>query len=367
MKERLISFIAAASITVCGLNFSVLAAQEQKCTVYVAANGDDSADGTINKPLKTLDGARQKVSILKEKHSGEIEVIFRGGEYRFSETVSFTAKDSGTTESQIVYRAYDNEKVEFKGSVELDTAAGQKVADKAILSRMYESVRDKVLCFDLTQMGISRSMIRQHSNTFSEKRLANGEVNVLYVNNSQQMLAQWPNGEGKYSRWESTANAKTMLYHETEPNRWEEAKNFWLGGYPSYDYLSWRASVTDIDTKEKSLTISGEKFTSYQSRRWKAFNLLEEIDIPGEYYIDPDTMLMYFYPPYSLENVKFELSWLNTPLVSFKDTKNVKFEGITFCQTRGSAAELTDVDNTDFVNCIFENVHYRGIYVTGSE
>lgn len=359
MKKRVISLFAATVFAVAGMNL-VSAEANDKHIIYVSPSGNDSNPGTIERPLKTLQNAKEKAALLIAESDIAVEVVFREGEYRFSESVDFTAADSGTAEKPVVYKAYEGENVEFKGSLEVDSSKGKRVTDETVLSRMYESVRNKVVCFNLEALGIKKDMVRMPGNNDGWRALINGEVNGIYIDGTEQTVAQWPNGEGVYTRWENAVDANTIQYEDMQPNRWGKAKNFWLGGYNSYDYYYIRQSVTDVNTDEKTISIytqnSAHQFTSHQSRRWKAINLLEEIDIPGEYYIDTDSMMLYLYPTHSLKDAKMEISWLNVPMISLKNTQNVKFEGITFTQTRGNAIDMTDVDNIDIVGCRFENI-----------
>ena len=66
-----------------------------------------------NRLLKTLEGARIKVQETIMNGSVPVDVIFRGGEYRFNKTVSFTELDSGTKEAPITYKAMENENFRF--------------------------------------------------------------------------------------------------------------------------------------------------------------------------------------------------------------------------------------------------------------
>lgn len=371
VKKKIISVLTTLFLLT--MNTVSIASAEndsEVITIYVAANGLDTSPGTVDKPLKTLAGAKEKVSQLRRTEDKKVEVVFRGGEYRFTNSVEFTGADSGTEEKPVVYKAYDGEKVEFKGSVEVDAAKGKMVTDKAILDRMYESVHNKVVCFDLNELGLSQSMIRQPGLNDGWRALVNGEVNSIYLDGTEQTVAEWPNGEGKYARWENTVDAVTIKYTQNEPNRWENANNFWLGGYNSYDYYYIRQSVKKVDTKEKSISIhavdNSHKFTSYQSRRWKAINLLEEIDVPGEYYIDPENMKLYIYPTKSLKNTKMEISWLNYPMIKLTEAQNITFEGITFTQTRGDAVTATNIKNIDVINCTFKDISGKAIAAEGT-
>lgn len=370
MKKRIISLIAVISLVTSAANFTIAFAENDgKQIVYVSPDGSDSNPGTKERPLKTLDGAKNKVAQLMLTSKNGIDVVFRQGEYRFSSTAEFDEANSGTAENPIVYKAYDNEKVEFKGSVEIDASKGKRVTDQNILSRMYESVWNKVVCFDLTELGIKSAMIRQAANVDTSWPLNNGEMNGVYVDDTSMTLSQWPNGEATYVRWENAVGPHTIEYTDNAPNRWGKAKDFWLGGYPTFDYYYVRSGVTEVNTAEKTISIysntSSHTFSSFQARRWKAFNLLEEIDFPGEYYIDPESMMLYIYPPYSLENARMEIAWLNTPLISITNASNITFEGITFSQTRGNAISMMYVDNIDIIGCTFENIQGYGVYARG--
>src|SRR5690349_15025408 len=78
-----------------------------QATYYVSPNGSDSNTGTsITSPFATLDHARQVVQSVNGSMTGDIVVYLLGGTYSFSNTVTFTPRDSGTNGHQIFYEAY---------------------------------------------------------------------------------------------------------------------------------------------------------------------------------------------------------------------------------------------------------------------
>ena len=84
--------------------------------IYVALQGKDSNDGSIQKPLASFEAAQNAVRLVKQSgFKGSIEVIVRGGTYYFAETIEFTAKDSGTKDSPITWKAAEGEKVILSG------------------------------------------------------------------------------------------------------------------------------------------------------------------------------------------------------------------------------------------------------------
>lgn len=359
--KRIISAAVAAIMSLSCMSMAF--AEENTVTIYVSPQGSDSNPGTIEAPLKTFDMARKTVQKYIDSGS-KIDVIFRGGEYRLDSTVNFTGSDSGKKDSPITYKAYDGEKVEFKGSVTLDISKAKQVTDEKILSRLYDDVKNKVVEIDLTEQGIDLSKLKKYQHHGTEHPLQGGEVNLLVQNGNVQTVSEWPNGFGNYTTWDYAESGDILHYTDTEPNRWKDAKYTWIGGYNAYDFQYARRTVTGIDTENSTISCySGStKFTSSQSRRWKIYNLLEEIDVPGEYYMDFDTNSLYWYPEQSLTDSVIELGVLSS-FLNIQYAENITFENLCFTHCQGTGITMKQVKNVDFVGCEISNVGQRGMYI----
>ena len=90
----------------------------EKNHLYVAPYGDDKAEGTAEKPLKTLEKAKEVVRSMA-KTNGDIVVEFGDGFYPIKETVKFSSKDSGTKDCTITYKAAKGAKPVFSGGERL--------------------------------------------------------------------------------------------------------------------------------------------------------------------------------------------------------------------------------------------------------
>jgi len=92
-------------------------------TFYVAPDGNDSWSGTLrapnarhtNGPFATFDHARTVVQSLNKAGVKQVVVQFRDGTYFLPETVQFTAADSGTPGTEIVYQNYRGESPVISG------------------------------------------------------------------------------------------------------------------------------------------------------------------------------------------------------------------------------------------------------------
>jgi len=88
--------------------------------LYVSPIGNDSASGTSSEPLKSLQGARDKIRSLNIAGHEPINIYFRSGTYAFSAPVTFEPQDSGTATNPITYQGYQEEKVLLSGGFKLE-------------------------------------------------------------------------------------------------------------------------------------------------------------------------------------------------------------------------------------------------------
>ncbi len=94
-------------------------------TFYVAPNGNDLWSGTLaapnsagtDGPFATFDRARAAVQSISKAGLTQVAVQFRGGTYYLSSTEVFTAADSGTASTPVVYQNYPGESPVFSGGV----------------------------------------------------------------------------------------------------------------------------------------------------------------------------------------------------------------------------------------------------------
>lgn len=78
--------------------------------LYVDVCGDDKNDGSIEKPFKTIERAKQKIREIKKLNGmiGNINVYLRDGEY-YTDGLSFDADDSGENGYFVNFMSYPNE------------------------------------------------------------------------------------------------------------------------------------------------------------------------------------------------------------------------------------------------------------------
>ena len=95
-----------------------------------------------------------------------------------------------------------------------------------------------------------------------------------------------------------------IVYDGDRPKRWVGEKDVWLHGYWFWDWSDQRQRIESIDTERRIITLA-KPYHSYGYRKGQwfyAFNLLSELDEPGEWYLDRTADRLYFWPPTPIES-----------------------------------------------------------------
>jgi len=85
--------------------------------LHVAPDGDDAAPGTPERPLASLEGARDAIRRLRDAGgaAGPVTVLIRGGTYRLARPFVLEPRDSGAPGAPVVYAAREGERPVFSG------------------------------------------------------------------------------------------------------------------------------------------------------------------------------------------------------------------------------------------------------------
>ncbi len=265
---------------------------------YISPDGSDKNPGTLEKPFASLQRAQQAV----EKKLGM--VFLRGGTYYLPETFVFTAQDSGTKDAPVIFQNYQDEKPVISGGVKLENLDWQPYTNGIFQAKVPDDL----------------------------------QTEEIFVNGERQILARYPNFDPTAKYFDGYA-ADAISTNRVA--RWADP----MGGYfhamhPSlWGDFTWRITGKDADGK---VTMEG----GWQNNRGGAMhrqirfveNIFEELDSPGEWFLNNKTHTLYFYPPAGLDlkTATVEATRLRS-LVEFRgDEKNpvrfVTLRGLTFRQ-----------------------------------
>lgn len=345
--------------------------------IYVSPDGNDDNRGDKDSPLKTVEAAKSLANI-KKIGGNPVEVIFKEGKYLIDKTVSFTSSDSGSAGAPIVYKAEDGANVVFTGAAALDISAFKPVSG-AVYERLPKASADHVLQLDLKKQGIEKSVVDLDTNRVEG---GSGIPLGIYLNGKRQSVSRWPNTgyntfltagvleAGGVRRWGQNPDVGAVFkYSEINPSKWKDVSNSYLVGYFGAEFWGEWAKIKRVDAEQNTIELS--RWTQYgvkEGYRWSVMNVLEEIDIPGEYYIDYNDMMLYYYPPYEIEKGRdsFEISLLTDDMLNVSGTKYLEFKDIAFEENRGNGLVFTDIKNINLDGCTIRNIGINGVIVGGT-
>ena len=318
--------------------------------VYVATDGKYGAAGTPAAPVDGLEAAK-KIAVRYMKEYGAsypVHIFVKGGTYRFKSGVSFDETEfTLNTYKGLSIENFDESMPEFTGSVLLDQEKFTPVTDAVTLARVHKNARGKVASMDLREMGIKK--LENLPNLFY----------YIYLNDIEQTNARWPN-EGEATIF-SVPQQNSFTFSETDPTRWTDAKNAYVFGHFSSAGWEWHQGIiTSVNAATKTINIKGAENdvlkTSAVGTGWYAANLLEGLDMPGEWYVDTDNLKLYYYPPYRLKDQKLEMTTYLGTLLTFNNSKNLTVKGINFSKC-GRAIEFTgnSINGVTITKCEFSH------------
>ena len=359
--------------------------------VYVAADAAAGGTGERRSPCQTLTQARDGIRALRKAgtlKSGESVTVYVGaGVYRFDTTFELAAEDGGTAEAPVVYRALKRGQARIHGGVTLAPEAFKPLADEGVLARLDPAVRGKVLVCDVSAAA---------GGGFAAFKTAYQGVPAgpwLYVDRQPMTLARWPNADAPEAGWAGFSKAVdtglpkadaadpalrkahpgAFVFEDPRPARWNLDEGVWLLGYWTHDWCDEVIRIAAYDKEKQVIALAAPHGYGINGgtwgaakRRFFALNALEELDAPGEWYLDRARKQLYFYPEAAFEDALIVLATLSQPLVKVSGAKHVKFIELAFEYAHSDGIVLQNTEGVEIAGCLVANCAAGGISVSGS-
>lgn len=359
--------------------------EEEQLVLYVATNGNDAWSGRLpapnasrsDGPFATLQRARDAIRQLKQAGplpKGGVAVELAGGIYSLTQPLELGQQDSGTENAPVVYRGRKGEEVHLIGG-RLVTG-WRPVTDRAVLARMDEAARGHVLQADLKAQGVA-----DFGQMKPGPRWGQSDPGAeLFFQDEPMTLARWPNQGfvkivdllGKTPAHKRAPNDRLegiFTYDGDRPKRWIAAQDVMLHGYWARDWADQRLKIESIDTEKRTITLQPKPQHAFGFRKGQwfyAYNLLTELDQPGEWYLDRQSGVLYFWPPAEIAAGKPMLSLLPN-LVSMQNVSFVTLRGMTLETCRGTAVQIAGGVNVRVVGCVIRNTGAWAVSLSGRE
>ena len=321
---------------------------------YVAPTGSDANPGTKDKPFATVARARDAVRQLGPRR-GAATVVLRGGTHTLPETLVLGPEDSGTKDAPVTYAAAPGEQPVLSGGSRLELT--------------WKPYKGPIL-----QAAVPKGTT----------------TDQLFVNGERQHMARTPNfdpGErilGGHAR---------DCFSKERASRWSDPKGAFIHAMHRHMWGDFHYVITGKDEKG-NVTYEGgwqnnRRYGMHGNYRFVE-NVFEELDAPGEWFLDRKTSTLYLYPPEGtdLANAVVETVRLRH-LVELRGTADrpvrfVAFKGITFRHAartfmdnrepllrsdwttyRGGAIVFEGAEDCVLEDCVVDQVGGNAVFASG--
>ena len=339
MKKLILSFIILCAVSI---GSSLLA----QTIYYVSPHGNDSGDGSLNKPFRTIEKAQTSARGASE----DVTIYLRGGIYHLTNPLVFIPEDTPQGK-HLTLRSYANERVTITGGVPLDVK--------------WESYKN----------GIMKSKLNERM-----------PIDMLVVDGVIRPMARYPNYDPTAVRFNGTA---ADAISPERVKTWKNPAGGYLHAMHLHDWGDFHYRFTGKD-KKGNLTMEGgwqnNRQLGIHNKNRMVENIFEELDAPAEWYYNKEGVL-YYYPlaGENLNNAVFEAPQIKH-LIEFRGSeqhpvRNIKVEGVELTQTartfmenyepllrsdwtiyRGGAVIFEGTENCALQNCSLYNLGGNGVF-----
>ncbi len=351
------------------------------------APASEKGDGSLFRvdSLESLAKAKAEIRGMKAEGplpEGGVTVELASGVYRLDSTLELGKQDSGTAAAPIVYKAAKGADVWISGGVTVAPEKFKTTTDAAVLKRLPEVARGKVVQVDLAAVGIS-DYIKELPDKFSGFTRNEPQLTQVFCNGRQMQWARWPNqGFAKFeeivdpgsglrdyvARREKRFRPGVFSYSGNRPERWDVKRGVWMMGFWARAYLCSVVRAGEIDTAKKQITWKTDLpfgLDTWGANRWYGLKLLEELDTPGEGYSDRQTGTLYFWAPEPSGRCSVMLTQLKTPLVQATGAEHITFRNIGFEGGRGDAVVISKGRGVQLIGCEIRNMARTAVTING--
>ena len=356
--------LALLSANVKGADFEVKVPElfEADTIFWTAPDGNDAAAGTESAPFATIKRAAEAAAEARRTNPEKsVCVYFKAGEYRMTEPITIESL-AGTPEKPVLFRSAPGAKGKcvFTGSKNvsgwepLKSSRFWETAPEQLKSRIRPESAEKIWTAPYAQV---------ETTLYAPEKY--GERQEFFVNGTPQTLARWPNsgfavsgqalGETRVTSWAADGSKEGIFEaDENQPAGWNQEKGASLFGYWFWDWADSYVKLDSIDeVQEGRFRIkTKEPYSWYGYRnnlRYYGFNLLCELDAPGEFYVDRGLKQIFWIPGEGIDpksaDTRFNL-YEQPWYIIVSNSSDLLFAGLSF---EGGFGGLFNISKSDRV------------------
>ena len=343
---------------------------------YVSPAGCDQNPGTESLPFQTIERAQN--AARSEKNA---TVCVQKGIYRTH--LRLDARDNGTT--------YLGSDAILTGGLEVSPEQFSSPAPE-ILARLCPDAAKNVRAIDLRSYGFTPDdwgevyPIGEYHTAEKYDNAKQGVNLEVFSGDKRMTLARYPNEgyckidnvldvgdvweypeQNYFYDWTDRRNHRGGAYLLDKATNeriktWQTPETAWIFGYLYHD---WADTSSPIHVRPENRVVYPAYVSYFGCKKgadYYLYNVLEELDAPGEFYLDRDSGVLYVYPCSPTDSIEISLS--TEPLISASGVEAITLDGFTLRCTRSNAVEWSGKDCT-LKNLFVCNVAEHAISVHG--
>ncbi len=330
------------------------AAEGQRADYYVAPDGRDSWSGTLpapnaagtDGPFATLQRAQAEVRLIRARPGRwtGATVHVRAGTYEFHQPFVLGPEDSGAEAAPLVYRAHQDEKPVLVGARQVSGL---------------RPFRGEILQCDLKGTELEGVAFRQ-----------------LFFRGERMVMARYPNvapDDPHGGTWAHIlavdgphVKNRFTCTDDVEKN-WTNVQHAEVCIHPGHDWAWNIIPIKSVDRARSEIALA--KNTSYDLRigdRYFVQSLLEELDSPGEWYLDRGSSVLYFWPPADLAEGDL-LAPVTDTVIRMEGAQHITVRGFTIQACDGDAVQIRDCDSCLIAGSVIRNCGGWAVSIAGGK
>ncbi|WP_139955768.1 PDZ domain-containing protein [Flavicella sediminum] len=280
--------------------------EKKTVSLYVSAISSSKSIGTDEHPFSTIVAAVKKATALKLKNENtKVTIQLLPGDYHLEKPILISPLLNGLT-----LKGTNAAEVRIKGSVVLNP--NWKKYNKSI----YVTTLAEHVDFD-----------------------------QLIINKQPQILARYPNYDEAAQYWQGAA---ADAISKERLATWKNPKGAYFHALHGGKWGGFHYEITGVNTQGEAILEGGQQ-NNRGSKPHKEYrmveNVFEELDSPGEWYLDKETQQLYYWPSedVNIKTAKVEVAVLKD-LIQVVGTlenpvKDITISDITFTHTKRTFME----------------------------
>ena len=196
----------------------------------------------------------------------------------------------------------------------------------------------------------------------------------LYVAGQPMQLARWPNDswlkigdviQGDINS-ENSSQPGQFTYEGERPRTWQSLDDVWMFGAWGHLWEGTGVQVAAIDLDRHLISTKQRATYGFRSGYpYYFFNVLEELDQPGEWYLDRTQGVVYLFPPGSASDLQADFPVLSQEMVIMRDVDHVILERLTFELGRAEGVVIEGGSGVLLAGCTLRRFGTNGVIVRG--